>query len=219
MYNAPASHLAAMLRVDGATYTLVGDGTVGLQALEFGAQLIATDDADHVLVVAAEEFDAILSEAHGAWRLVPNRADAPPGRGVPLAEGAAAVLLSRDAGNATVTFAEGRTHFSRDDAPEMMRQALAEIADCGVPDVVVTGANGTWADVAIGVAMASQFPNGKAISLMPKLALGECLGAGALLQVVIALEELRRAGGQRALVVALGWNQQAAAAFIERTAC
>ncbi|MEI6736711.1 MAG: GNAT family N-acetyltransferase [Actinomycetes bacterium] len=45
VYNAPASHLAAMLGVDGATYTLVGDGTVGLQALEFGAQLIAAAEA------------------------------------------------------------------------------------------------------------------------------------------------------------------------------
>src|SRR4030095_14209957 len=52
VYNAPGSHLAAMLGVDGATYTLVADGTVGLQALKFGAQLLEIGDADHVLVVA-----------------------------------------------------------------------------------------------------------------------------------------------------------------------
>ena len=276
VYNAPASHLAAMIGVDGATYTLVGDGTVGLQALEFGAQLIATDDADHVLVVAAEEFDWILSEAHRAWRLVPSdgrAADEWSCWGVPLAEGAAAVLLSRDAGRAKVHFAEGRTHFLKNEAAKMMAEAIADIADRGVPDAVVSGANGTWIDAAIERAIARQFPNvepercgelraedrrprlsrqtdvpsvgaggtpachdrreawssgiaripgnvGPACPalLTPKRALGECLGAGALLQVVIALEELRRTGGQRALVAALGWNQQAAAAVIERTA-
>ena len=36
VYNAPASHIAAMLGVDGATYTLVGDSTIGIQALEIG---------------------------------------------------------------------------------------------------------------------------------------------------------------------------------------
>ena len=222
VYNAPASHLAAMLGVDGATYTLVGDGTVGLQALEFGAQLIATDDADHVLVVAAEELDWILIEAHRAWRLVPSRGSGAMAewtrRGAPLAEGAAAVLLSRDAGCATVIFAEGRTHFSRDEAPEMMERALSDIVDGRVPDVLVSGANGTWTGTAIERAVARRFPDLLKASLRPKRALGECVGAGALMQVVIALEELRRTAARRALVAALGWNQQATAAVIELTA-
>jgi 3-oxoacyl-[acyl-carrier-protein] synthase II len=222
VYNAPASHLAAMLGVDGATYTLVGDGTVGLQALEFGAQLIATGDADAVLVVAAEEFDWILSEAHRAWRLVTSFDGSAPneltGQGAPLAEGAAAILLSRDAGSAKVRFAEGCTHFAKSDAPEMLEQALAEVADGELPDVIVSGANGTWTDAVIERAVARHFPNSQPAMLSPKRALGECLGAGALLQVVIALEELRRTNARRALVTTLGWNQQAAAAMIERRA-
>jgi 3-oxoacyl-[acyl-carrier-protein] synthase II len=221
VYNAPASHLAALLGMDGATYTLVGDGTVGMQALEFGAQLVATGDADHVLVVAAEEHDWILSEAHRVWGLVPSRKDGTAGesadQGVPLAEGGAAVLLCRDAGRATVLFAEGRTHFSKAEAPDMMARALADVGDRGVPDVVVSGANGTWTDAGIGRAVARQFPDVQPRIITPKRALGECPGAGALLQVVIALEDLRRIGAQRALVAALGWNQQAAAALIERT--
>jgi hypothetical protein len=35
--------------------------------------------------------------------------------------------------------------------------------------------------------------------------------------VVLALEELQCIGKQRALVASLGWNQQAAAVWIERT--
>ena len=52
----------------------------------------------------------------------------------------------------------------------------------------------------------------------PGRATGECLGAGALLLVVLALEELHRTDSHRALVASLGWNQQAAAAMIERSA-
>ena len=222
VYNAPASHLAAMLGVDGATYTLVGDGTVGLQALEFGAQLIATDDADHVLVVAAEEFDWILSEAHRAWRLVPSRdgssADEWLRRGGPLAEGAAAVLLSRDPGAATVSFAEGRTHFSKAEAPAMLDAAVADCACAAPPDLIVSGANGTWAGAGIEGVLARRFPERWPASLKPGRATGECLGAGALLLVVLALEELQRTDARRALVASLGWNQQAAAAVIERSA-
>ena len=98
----------------------------------------------------------------------------------------------------------------------MMRRAIADVAARGAPDVVVSGANGTWADAGIECALAGQFPNVLPVPLTPKHTLGECLGAGALLQVVIALEELRCNGGQRALVAALGWNQQAAAAWVAR---
>src|SRR5205807_6819466 len=34
VFNAPASHLAAILGITGATYTLVGDGAVGLTAIK-----------------------------------------------------------------------------------------------------------------------------------------------------------------------------------------
>ena len=221
VYNAPASHLAAMLGVDGATYTLVGDGTVGLQALEFGAQLIAAGDADDVLVVAAEEFDWILAEAHRTWRLVPSRDAGPTDqwnrRGAPLAEGAAAVLLSRDPGAATVSFAEGRTHFSKADAAVMLDEAVADLACGAPPDRIVSGANGTWAEAGIERVLAGHFPGQRPESLKPGHATRECLGAGALLLVVLALEELQCIGKQRALVASIGWNQQAAAVWIERT--
>ena len=87
----------------------------------------------------------------------------------------------------------------------------------GTPDVVVSGANGTWADAGIEDALTRQFPNLRPVMLTPKHTLGECLGAGALMQVILATEELRQTGARHALVAALGWNQQAAAASIENT--
>ena len=87
VYNAPASHLAAHLGVDGASYTLVGDSSVGLAALKFGEQLLAAGDLDRVVVVGGEEMDWVLCEAYHDWRL--TRAGPGSKSGALLAEGAA----------------------------------------------------------------------------------------------------------------------------------
>ena len=46
---------------------------------------------------------------------------------------------------------------------------------------------------------------------------GFSLVTALFLLVVLALEELQSIGKQRALVASIGWNQQAAAVWIERT--
>ena len=222
VYNAPASHLAAMIGVDGATYTVVGDGTVGLQALHFGAQILATGEADHVLVVGAEELDWILLEAHRAWRILArdgnSRPHTRPHTGALLAEGAAAVLLSREAGRATVHVGEGRTCFSRKDAPGAMSEAVARFAAFAPVDVIVSGGNGTWVDDAIACAVQRHFPNSRLPQITPKAHVGEAIGAGALLQVAMAVDAVEHLDARHALVAAMGWNQQAAAALIEGNA-
>ena len=47
VFNAPASHLAAILGVTGATYTLVGDGAVGLAAIKMAEELMANEALDY----------------------------------------------------------------------------------------------------------------------------------------------------------------------------
>lgn len=211
VYNAPASHVAAMLQVDGATYTLVGDGTVGLQALAFGAELLAIGDADYVLVVAAEELDWILLEAHRDWRLTTD-GKCP---GALLAEGAAAVLITREHGLLTVDVGAGYSFTGRKEAGTAMSDAIAEVVDGEPMDFFLNGDNDTWVDEVIESAVLEQCPNlGSTIS--PKKQLGESLGSGALLQVVLAAEALTATESHRALVAALGWNQQAAAAVVSR---
>lgn len=220
VYNAPASHLAAMLGVDGATYTLVGDGTVGLQAMEFGAQLLAMGDADHVLVVAAEELDWILLEAHHAWRLIARDRPAMPHRQPPtgalLAEGAAAVLLSRDGRRATVDVAGGMSFCSRAEAASALDEVLRCFAGRGRPDVIVDGGNGTWVDEVIGKITAAHFPPPRLPGVFSKDYFGEAPGCGALQQIVVAVDALERSACTCALVPTLGWNQQAAAAWVAR---
>ena len=97
-----------------------------------------------------------------------------------------------------------------------LEKAVADLADCGPPDAIAGDANRTWSGKMITKLLEARFPAQSPGTLKISAALGNCPGAGALTEVVLALEELKRAGRQRALVAALGWNQQAAAAVVER---
>src|SRR4051794_11561389 len=70
VFNAPASHVAALFGVTGPTYTLVGDAAVGLSALNMAVELMRNDALDSCLVVAAEEADWLLCDAYAKWRLL-----------------------------------------------------------------------------------------------------------------------------------------------------
>ena len=48
VFNAPASHLAAILGVTGTTYTVVGDGAVGLLAIKM-AEDVMTNERSRLL--------------------------------------------------------------------------------------------------------------------------------------------------------------------------
>src|SRR5204862_5603851 len=57
VFNAPASHLAAILGITGASYTLVGDGAVGVLAMKMASDLLDNGALESCLVVGAEEAD------------------------------------------------------------------------------------------------------------------------------------------------------------------
>src|SRR5256886_4185191 len=75
VFNAPASHLAAILRVTGTTYTVVGDGAVGLLAIKMAEDVMMDKSLDYCLVVGTEEIDWLLCDAYRRWRLLRS---APP---------------------------------------------------------------------------------------------------------------------------------------------
>src|SRR3954467_4200865 len=100
VFNAPASHLAAILGITGASYTLVGDGAVGTLALKMAEDLLLDDTLHYCLVVGAEEADWLLCDAYRKWRLLrsapPIEPFQQPARGTILSEGAGAILLSSE---------------------------------------------------------------------------------------------------------------------------
>lgn len=203
VYNAPASHLASQLGIDGASYTLVGDGSIGLVALHFAKQLLDTADIDQCVVVGAEECDWILCEAFAQWRLART----------PLAEGAAALVLTRSTALKVETH-PGATFLRRRDAQNALESVVRDLGQRGGPDMIIASANGTFIDEAEAGALspyAEQIPR-----MFPKRSLGEAVGASALMQAVFAAVAVARGSAQRALVTSIGFNQQAGAAVIER---
>jgi 3-oxoacyl-(acyl-carrier-protein) synthase len=202
VYNAATSHLAALLGIEGRTYTLVGDASAGLSALHFATQLLATTDAERVLVVAGEELDSIVCRAYTDWRI-----------NTVFSEGAAAVVLGRE-GPLKVRTHPGVPFFSRKVIAAATHRVIAETLDGARPDVVTGSANGTFIDAAEKAALDALCANTPA--LFPKQALGESLGAAGLIQVVAAAMSLRKQNARCSLVSSLGFNQQAGAALLEQ---
>ncbi len=235
VFNAPASHLSAILGITGATYTLLGDGAVGVAAIKMAEDLMANEAIDHCLIVGTEELDWLLCDAYRRWRLL--RA-APPiepfskqKRGMILSEGAGAILLAREGGFA-IEFAHPVGYFTkRAEAVEILKRILRDLSLREI-DLVVSSANGTFVDEAECRALKAVIPN--ALVYTGKPALGESVGAAGLWQVILATQALRSAelppvlhadpaialplplsrtpmtGARRAIVLSCGLNQQAA---------
>ena len=63
VFNAPGSHLAAVLGNTAINYTLVGDPGTFLQGLALGAQWLSHESIDGCAVVGAEEMDWLTADA------------------------------------------------------------------------------------------------------------------------------------------------------------
>jgi 3-oxoacyl-(acyl-carrier-protein) synthase len=220
VFNAPASHLAAILGITGATYTLVGDGAVGTLALKMAEDLMTSDTLDHCLVVGAEEADWLLCDAYRKWRLLrsapPIEPFEHPPRGTVLSEGAGAVLVSRSGSIRIEKIASGTNFKRQHEAAHAVKNVFAELC-ISRPELVVSSANGTFIDAAEHAAIAKY--SGDSLVYSIKQALGESVGASSLWQTIAAAQSLmkqnvpgRTESGvlQRALVSTCGLNQQVA---------
>jgi 3-oxoacyl-(acyl-carrier-protein) synthase len=228
VFNAPASHLAAILGIAGASYTLVGDGAVGILALKMAEDLMAGEMLDRCLVVGAEEADWLLCDAYRKWRLLrsapPIEPFAQPPRGTILSEGAGALLLGRS-GELQIEKIAAGTNFRRQrEARDCVGKVFAELCQTET-DIVLASANGTFVDDAERAAVMKHCPNAKIYAL--KRALGESVGASGLWQTIGAAQSLRThflpkdgtefstetkdtAQFERAVVSVCGLNQQVA---------
>jgi 3-oxoacyl-(acyl-carrier-protein) synthase len=235
VFNAPASHLAAILGVTGTTYTVVGDGAVGLLAIKMAEDVMTDKSLDYCLIVGTEEVDWLLCDAYRRWRLL---RPAPPiepfgkqKRGMILSEGAGAIVLARG-GPITVERAHpGGCYGKRGEAEEVLKGILRDLSEVEI-DVVISSANGTFIDQAEQGALEQVIPD--AVTYAAKPALGESVGASGLWQVMLGAQALRRGelppvlhadpaislrlahsrmalvGARRAIILSSGVNQQVA---------
>jgi len=235
VFNAPASHLAAMLGVTGTTYTVVGDGAVGLLAIKMAEDLMTDGSLDYCLIVGTEEVDWLLCDAYRRWRLLRSVPPIEPfgkqRRGMILSEGAGAILLARE-GPITIERAHaGGCYGKRAKAQEILKGMLRDLSQTEI-DFVISSANGTFIDQAEQGALEQVIPDAIAYTVKP--ALGESVGASGLWQVIVGVQALRHAelppvlhadlaislrlsrsrmpipGARRAIVLSSGINQQIA---------
>jgi len=235
VFNAPASHLAAILGVTGTTYTVVGDGAVGLLAIKMAEDVMMDKSLDYCLVVGTEEIDWLLCDAYRRWRLLRSAPPIEPfgkqRRGMILSEGAGAIVLGREGPITIERVHLGGCYGKRAEAEEILKRIVCDLSQVEV-DFVISSANGTFIDQAEQGALEQVIPD--AVTYAAKPALGESVGASGLWQVILGAQALRHgelppvlhadsaislrlarsrmtvAGARRAIILNSGVNQQVA---------
>lgn len=204
VYNAPASHIAARLGLEGESLTLVGDVEVGIDAIHTACELLACGDTDHCLVVGAQELDWITCEAYARWRLT----SADPAQGAVFSEGAGAILLSRSGNGSEVQLVPSRREKIQDET------ALVSLANdsARLPDIVVSSHSGTPHGRREYEKLRELFPTSTVLA--PKLTIGEAMGCSSIQQVILAAQSLPTSQKCTALACATGFSGRISAVFL-----
>jgi hypothetical protein len=202
VFNAPMSHVAALLGSEAISCALVGDPGTFLVGLALGAQWLRTSRVDACLVAGAEEADPMVADAVCRFA-----------RGTILSAGAGALYLGlkpRDRFGIhlnTITDAQSYTADStRDQAIAAVRKQLPRP---GPDELLCDGVQGLAKVDAVELRAWSDWRGSR---LSPKTVLGEGLAAGSAWQCVAALDALRQGHHAAATVSVVGCNQQAIAA-------
>ena len=211
VYNAPASHVAAALGLQGEVLTLVGDAASGLAAIRTGCELLASGEADYCLICAAQELDWITCEAYVRWGLIQsgfNEASL-------FSEGAAAILLDRESGPLMISATHaGYSCPNERDARDRLDAVIADLLPGSRVAVCVSGAAGTRLGTAEMSCLERIFPATKVLS--PKSVLGESLSCSAMQQVIAAALALGEIGDGDALVTSVGYSRQVSGLILTR---
>ena len=206
VFNAPSSHLAALLGTNAINYTLVGDPGTFVQGLALGAQWLNEGLVDGCLVIGSEEMDwltadafrlftrqLVLSEGAGAVYL---RGDAAEGRGVELAAITDSHLYWDRAGRVKAASMVAKQLSSA--SADALYDGLQDVPLLDEPDAAA------WA-------------GWRGARLSPKKVLGEGLMAASGWQCVLASAAVQRGETREALVSVAGCNQQAIGARFSST--
>ena len=199
VFNAPASHLAALLESNAINYTLVGDPGTFLQGVAAGANWLLEDRAEACLVLGAEEIDWLTAEAYGLFA-----------RKVVLSEGAGAVYLCREIHDQPVvqlhSVTESHLFLPGQNRAQAAQRMRAELPDGNPEHLLCDGTQGLRSLDAAELEVWRDWPGSRS---SPKEILGEGLAAASAWQCVAALDALREGQHAGATVSVVGCNQQA----------
>ena len=206
VFNAPASHLAALLGTTAINYTLVGDAGTFLQGLAVASDWLISDQVDGCLVIAAEEIDWLTADAFRLFH-----------KGMIMSDGAGAVYLRRENRSgwpvelAAITSSHPFTREQpRADAVRRMRAELPQTSSNGL---LCHGAQGLPILDADEMAAWSDWTGPRR---GVKSILGEGLTATAAWQCVAGIDALQNGAHKEAIVSVVGSNQQAIGAQFVR---
>lgn len=209
VFNAPASHLAALLGTTAINYTLIGDPGTFLQGLALAGQWLDAGRIEACLVVAAEELDWLVAEAFHLFD-----------RHTIVSAGAGALYLSRLPGNNVQAQLSGVTEPAlfgdRPSRLQAARRARAEMPPSqGSQCLLCDGLQGAPGPDRDELALWSDWSGAR---LSVKRVCGEGLMAAAAWQCIAAADAIRQGDHDEATVSVLGTNQQAILArFIRAT--
>lgn len=201
VFNAPASHIASFLGIDGAVSTLVGGPNSIMEALSTASFWISSGIVTECLLIAAEECDSLSAEALTYYhpRLIAS-------------EGAGALLLAAGGDGPRVSSVIGPLAYLSwqercDLLPELAAQTLAQFPG-----------NATLINDRTGI---SKLDHAEASAwsgrpwdavLSPKYILGESMGAGSALQLVLGTLAARQT--QQPVVISMPGANTAAYACV-----
>ncbi len=197
VFNAPSSHLSAMIGSTSPNDSLIGDGSGFLTGIDLAAEWIERGDVDGCLVVASEEIDWLSAEGLCLY----SRSYLP-------SEGSGAIYLEATEGPAMIHHLPDPVSYNacgKSTAARRFREILAP-QDHGAT-LLVDGLTGIHR---FDAPEAAAWSDWRGPRWSPKKNLGESMGAAAAFQVIAAVEALKSGAFQQAVVSSVGANQQAA---------
>lgn len=193
--NAPAGNAAIAFGIRGPVHTLIGEETVGVQAIGLATSLLRCGALDWCIVAGAEEWCGIVSHAYTQVDRARNMHRETVETAAPLGEGAAALILetgsAADRRGATLRGAIDAVKFRRcrpgtmtAEVEDLVRETMqtAGLRRQGVGHVVLpTGRNRRPVEMGAVAAMGERGPVVRWIDIAPHV--GNPFGAAGLLQV------------------------------------
>lgn len=180
VFNAPASHIAALLGIDGVVSTLVGGPNTIMEAIDTASYWISSGTVTECLIIAGEECDWLSAEALTYYhpQLI-------------AAEGAGALLLSANGHGPQISDVIGPLSYLTWQERQQLLPALAEQTAQRLTS------SATLIDDRTGIAKLDR-SEAAAWSAStwhavrsPKCVIGESMGASAALQLVLGTREAR----------------------------
>ena len=209
VFNSPASHVAAVLGLNGATYALVGDETAWIAALQTASVWLRQERVEQVLVLGVEEFDPLVLDAYRSARWLRRHHGL---TGFLTSEGAAGILARRAGPDDSVRISIARDGFIYR-TTKQAQAAAKKLLRASEALPIYRTAQHNW----LGPVEAALTENGPCVTPANLPYLGEAFTASAAWHTIRALRHLSRRL-PRILLPVWGLNHQLGSLELESRA-